>query len=1270
MMQLIETSHLESWAGSITARSRLPYLIRELIYAVIKPDKLRIPIGDAVWLPGYDGVVANSEQNRFVPTGFSVWELGTSDRIKSKADEDYAKRSQDNDRNPGFNHKEVTFVFVTPRVWRDKEEWIAERKAEDIWRDVMVIDGVDLQNWLEVAPAVNLQFAAELGRAPAEGLQIPEQAWQEWSMRTDPPCSEEIVIAGRQDQERELIGYLLNPPSVFTVRGHSPSEAWGFVLAVLRGVDEERRLGLHARTIVADNEDVAGRLSHLSNLIIVLKQTKSQVSGSLSTGGCHVIIPEGNDARSERNVVELQRPPHRSFVEGLTRMGLEEEAAERTARECGLSITILQRQRAHSNFARPSWAEGQSARDLLPALLAGRWNNANEADQEILCRLAATANYGELEGKFLEFVSADDPPLRKIGDMWSLTAPVDTFQLVARRLTSMDLERFKIAFRTVFGRIDPRVEMPPDEWVYYDLRGESGHSGWLRNGMAEALLLISERGSHARLNPSPSPRAFVNDVVRGLPGLDDDWRVVASIRDQYARMMEAAPDPLLDGLERLLEAKPDDVRKLFVEGRSIFGGRLMYTGLLWGLETIAWIPEYLPRVVLTLSKLASLDPGGQMNNRPINSLVEIFLWWHLGTNASSDQRLAAIDLILAKEPDIGWALLAKLLPRGLSQSCHGTVTPRWRDFGDFAERNRTRRNPLPYTSAIIDRALDRLDHHAERWSVILHSLAVLNAAQQERAFTLLTTVSQDSTPADLRVALWEMLRDFVHQHRVFQGSDWALTEELIARLDVILSRFSPDDPVELYRWLFDEWLPDLPNLPLDEQEGANHEREVGDKRRQAVEEIFRERGTDGLVKLGTISKFSGAVAVASLPMMANISAVRDFVEKAISLGEKGHVFAGQISGEAQGLYGEEWRGLVRAGAQDGRWSPTEIAFLVMWWPEGRGTWEDIESLGEQVVREYWQHKRVVLLNGSAEDRIYQIDRLIEVGRAAAAFDRVVNHEEGLSTEVLMRLFDATFEEIAQAQTNEDVRRLGVTSHDVSAFLNALRRRSDLPRVELVRREYRALPILGTWKTERLTLHEFMAEYPAFFVEVLCEVFLPANRDRTDAMEPTPEAQTRAQVAYSLLESMVIVPGTSADGQLDEERLQAWIDGAREKAIEMDRAMRVDLKIGEILALAPIDPEDGGWPHRVVRNVIDRLANAEIDRGVISARRTPKTVYAKSLYEGGSRERGLASEYRGWADITRTNWPRTTRILETIARSWEEWAHHEDVRARQEELGDL
>lgn len=1268
-MRLIETSHLKIWAASRQSESRFPYIVKSLICAAIQPANLRMPSGDAVWVPGYDGELVNSEENRFVPMGLSVWELGTNSDYKDKAAEDYRKRTEDKPEDgkkkkaaSQIDRSQVTFVFVTPYIWSDKNDkdaWVTERKQQGVWKDVVVIDGVDLQDWLETAPAISLQLADEIGIVLAEGLQYADLAWREWSYLTDPPISENLAVAGREDQEKELIDRLSSPPSTFTIRGDSPREAWGFTLAAVRRVSsEEERYNLDARIIVAENEDALRGLRHLSNHIIVLKQAKRQVSGSLASQGCHVVVPVGSDAHSTRNVIMLIQPTHRQFVEALATMGLVEDEAERIGRSCGRSITILQRLHAQANFERPRWSDNDTAVHLLPALLAGRWNDRSEADQKLLCLLADAADYASVENQFQQFLFVEEPPLRKIDEMWTLIAPVDAFQLMACRLTKANFDRFSQAFREVFGRIDPKVEKPPDDWIYLDIKGEKGHSDWLRSGMAEALLLIAERGANAKVI-LPSPRAFADEVVRGLPGLNDDWRVLASLRDQFARLMEAAPSPLLDSLEHLLEAKPDDVQRLFAEG-GLLGGDAMHTGLLWGLETLAWSPEYLPRVGLILAHLARLDPGGRMVNRPINSLREIFLWWHPGTHASHDQKLATIDIILARAPDIGWLLLAALLPDTRQSISHGTAKPRWRDIGDLPEDMLTRNGQIRYASAIVDRALTHVGSDSERWRAILDSLQMISESQQQRALYLLETVARSAIPAGEKVILWEMLRDFTYQHRTFQETNWALPGELLDRLEAVLPYLAPTDPIERYRWLFEEWLPEVPS---GEEDIDRRKSQTEELRRQAVGEILATLGLEGLVSLATTCKFPGFVALAAVPLLSNLDAVRDFIEQAIAVGEAGLFLVSQISGRAQELYGEAWVEMVRQEAKSRIWSPAVIASALIWWPDSRQTWEEVEALG--VSEEYWHRKRVALIDGTSEEQAYQIARLIESGRAAEAFDRTALRSEGIPTEALVRLFDATFDTLAKAETTEEVRRLGLTAHDIWAFLEALRNRADLPREDVARREYRALPLLSPRDARGFALHDFMATEPDFFVSVICDAFRPAHRDKSKDIEPTPEVEARARTAYTLLKSMNLIPGQVDGIHIDEEVLVQWIDTVRIKAAEIDRAAMADLTIGEILAHSTDAPEDNGWPHQVVRNVIERLSAEDIDRGMIIERHNMRGTYRKALYEGGNQERSLAQQYRSWAAISRVRWPRMARVLEMIAEGWEENARREDQQAEQD-----
>lgn len=1266
-MRLIETTHLKTWAGSKSAESRFPHLVKALICAVIEPDKLRMPSGDAVWVPGFDGVVTSIEKNRFVPTGLSVWELGTNADFRSKANEDYEKRSKDKEPREKEKPKQkvdrpqTTFVFVTPLVWKDKQDWVDQKKAKGIWQDVTVVDGVDLQDWIEAAPAVNLQFGADLGLVPEEGLQTPEQAWGDWSHRSLPPASEELVVAGRQEQEKEFIERLSAPPSTFTVRGDSLREACGFALASIRRIaDEYQRANFFARTIIVDNENTAARLAHLKNLIIILKQPLGQVSGFLSSKNCHVIVPEGNDARSMGNVIVLPRSTHREFSEALLRMRLSEEEADRTARACGRSVTILQRQCAPANYERPKWAEGSSIIHVIPALLAGRWNDMNEADRAILCSLAGNSDYGTIEGQLHEFLGVDEPPLQRTGEMWTLTAPVDAFQLIAHRLTSTNLARFKDAFREVFGKIDPKVEIPPDEWLYYDLRGDKGHSGWLRSGMAETLLLIAERGSDARMSSIRSPGAYAEEVVRDLPGLHDDWRVLASLRDQYRVLMEAAPGPFLDSLERMLEAEPDDVRHLFAEGEGIFGAGGMHTGLLWGLEVLAWNPEYLPQVALILAKLSRLDPGGRMANRPINSLAEIFLWWHPGTNATKDQRVAVIDLILDREPGVGWILLTKLLPKSFSSVSHPTAKPRWSDFGEISEDSRTRSGQISYLSAIIDRTLDRVGCAPQRWSEILDSLRTFSPAHQEKAIELLRDAATCNPAYETRVALWRIIRDFTFKSRSFRKAQWALPEQWVKKLEATLSLLAPGDPIEQNRWLFDEWLPDL---PLERDDLEHHQQKVEEFRRDAIRSILQLRGLDGLVELGTNCKLPGFVASTAAPLLADMAAFCHLLELAISRGEAGTYFAGQISGQAEKLFGDSWCKLILEKAKTDIWSPVVIAILLIWWPDRRSTWEYAASLGSEVAAEYWRRKMVLTIEGSTEDKVYQIERLINEGRAPAVFDRISHRSEEIPSEIMVRVFDSTLDIVAQAQSVDQIKNIGLTSSEVREFLDGLRGRKDLSRDETARREYRALPLLGL-DIQGLTIHEFMAEDPQFFVDMLCDVFLPAHRDKAADEEPTPEVKARAETGYRLLESMYRIPGTGTEG-LDQEQLLGWIRTVREKATELDRAAIADLYVGKILAKSPPDPRDNGWPHQTIRNVIESLNADDIDRGLITERFNMRGTVTKALYEGGAQERKLASSYHTWASISRMRWPRVAKILNTIAKGWEEDAEREDTRAEQD-----
>jgi hypothetical protein len=167
-------------------------------------------------------------------------------------------------------------------------------------------------------------------------------------------------------------------------------------------------------------------------------------------------------------------------------------------------------------------------------------------------------------------------------------------------------------------------------------------------------------------------------------------------------------------------------------------------------------------------------------------------------------------------------------------------------------------------------------------------------------------------------------------------------------------------------------------------------------------------------------------------------------------------------------------------------------------------------------------------------------------------------------------------------------------------------------------------------------------------------------------EPTKEKQNRARAGYQLLRSFKLVPGLGGDA-LDAAVLRAWIVEVRRRGAEEDRLVIAEQHIGHVLAHAQLlDPDDGAWPHRGVRGVLEALDSEQIERGIVTERINMRGAHFKALYEGGEQERELAKQCRAWAD-TALAWPRTAALLENIAESWERDADAADVRARQDKM---
>lgn len=147
--ELITADDLNSWPdnGARDAQENFPRLIRKLLHETPGVSAVSARAGNGVSAPGYDGVAQADETVSVLPAGSLVFEFGTDKGIRSKASEDFRKRSKQD------NAASHVFVFATPRRWSSKDKWLEKRRSEGKFADVWALDADDLEAWLEASPS-------------------------------------------------------------------------------------------------------------------------------------------------------------------------------------------------------------------------------------------------------------------------------------------------------------------------------------------------------------------------------------------------------------------------------------------------------------------------------------------------------------------------------------------------------------------------------------------------------------------------------------------------------------------------------------------------------------------------------------------------------------------------------------------------------------------------------------------------------------------------------------------------------------------------------------------------------------------------------------------------------------------------------------------------------------------------------------------------------------------------------------------------------------
>lgn len=1279
MSSLLTSADLVEWSERLDSQGHLPTLIRRLIMGTVRPDRVRVPSGESVALPGLDGEVRVSGGSKpFVPAGSSVWEFGTNYARKKKATDDYEKRTRETTQ---AKRKSTTFVFVTSRRWTKAAEWIAEmEKRGDGWKAIVVLTADELVTWLEMCPAASAWLREHLGRGSMGDIALGDW-FSNWAAESNPATPAGALVAGRRDDVVRILDALDQAPRTIDVAANSLDEAVAFVAASLTlgpGLDprmadaqspetDEARIpdpqersadeleAIRSRAVVIEDVDGWRRWSrHSVEQILVPLFVPDSVDAAIDAGH-HVVLPRV--ARGARESGRLAPLDPYSAAKAWEAAGLDIYRAHEVAKACRRSFATLRRRLSRHGGELPEWATGDQAALLAAALLAGGWNAERDGDREVLIELTGLSPWKMLSRALVPFTVGQDAPLGVLDERWDFTDVLDAWDALAPFVTVDDLNGFEGHVRTVLSEPDPDVDASGADLMKRAMgrdRARRRHSSRLRIGMATTLAVLGAVIGDDIAAGSKTGRTVASLAVHDLL-YEADGNEWLALVDVLGLLAEAAPEAFLGAVENALSKDAPPVMRLFEEKANMLGDMWsQHSPLLWALETLAFSPALVARVAVVLGRLAALDPGGRLSDRPADALRAV-LHIHAPQSAvTTRNRIQVLDAVTSAVPAVATTLPVALITGdtfGVTRS-----GPRFRDWPTL----RTYASRAEVVAAVEQLTSRVIDSQNTDWSIAVDLVTQVSAEQRDKLIAALAE-RWDGIDEGVQQEILRKVQGIVERNRRYREAEWALPDEALAKLEAFLGGHGAQ-PIDLATTALFSFGADW---DIGEDIGADELK----ARRVAVVTGLAAKGVHALLGFARTTDLPGLVGAILAEVTTDLD---DEVVDLLVNDPTADTVPNLLAGGLVSVRAETDRTWLHERVEK---RPDLTARLLL---PSKLTTEVLDLIDDaapeqQVV--FWTELHPYRATSETVERVCIC--LLAVNRPFAAITSVsLRDEPGASPELMLFALRAPM-----TGKNEDASQIDQSiQYQVGRLIDRLEAAGQ-PDVVLAQLEFFYQPLLDFHRRPRACYRE-LARDPALFAEMVASIYRPDRPDAADEEqtgdeggtaaseeEPpaalSPEQVRRGEANFRILTGWISPPpGGTSEKPSTSEGLQAWVDAARTELASRQRAKVASPVIGQAVASNSTDA-DGTWPSESVRDLLEHENDPDLERALVIARRNQRGFTTRGVYCGGGQERDLANKFREWNERVRDRWPRAGHVLETLAQSYDFEARQADQRAERD-----
>ena len=1227
---MIDRVNIEHWADTFTAQGDFPDLIRRLVYAstpnLLKAD---IPYGSAVNLKGLDGDVETAQATPFLPSGRIIMEFGTNANFKVKANDDYVKRTGQQINN--LDKTKTTYIFMTPRCWGNKNDWVEAKKNDRVWRDVLVYDSVFLAQWISSVPSVEIWFAGKVG-IPVQDLVLGSERLEE--LLTGPfKLDPFFYLVGRETQAVEL-RKMIKSPTLRAIRASSKEEAMGFILSAANMFPNNEKEAFYDKTVVVENKAAFRQMRSQTSVInLVPEFDEPSVLYKAVSDGKVVLVPLGPSDEFNQDVIDLPASDRFGLEEILKKAGVEEEKARRIVKDCSCNLTMIKKSLGFP-ILRVDWLNDDSILDILPALIVERWNENYDGDKDILEYLSGNC-YDVFKQKMIFWSHKSVSPVMNVGDIWRLTSPLSLWADMSSRVSRECITNLKGITNKIFN----------DEGNCFSYQ--------IKEGILNSLILIAWHGEQL-FGDADIYQTFVDEIIKGILYCADKnkWNTISNFLPLIA---EASPGIFIEEVNRSLSLEDAPVLSLFVENEGLFAPEAKHPNLLWALESLAWLPPFLKPVTDLLLRLSEIDPGGSLANRPFNSLVDIYLPWLPHTMAGFDERMAILEALSNVGYAKMWDFLLALLPKqGAITS--GTHQLKWRGYDLSVSKRINHREWLQTTDYVCDLLMKVYDGTDQQLAECIDKIESIPNPTRKKVIIWIVDEAKKfkgnapKTRKSLRETLW--LQNYLEPN-----DERILLESEIFEIKKAYESTTPIDIIEKNRWLFDE---SVPRVPI----------ENNNKEDYCAEEVMRKRlRTEALTEWIMVMTLDRIVALGKElnepyvygQTLAEFHYYKGLNDKVFSLllDEDARSFTkGYIIGLEREI-GED--GLITILREREKTICQDAILIFLLDMYGTKTvYEYVEKLDENIQKLYWMKYPQEGIGHQGEETLYVINKLVMVGRSFDAINGTWYIVKDIPTEVIQTLMKATLTDSLEHNGRFDTLA-------IETYMEELHKRDDADQDLLFKLEWdyslllKNHPAKGIFKL----LFRKLACDPLFFVDLLTYLYRPEHdKEETIEHENVEKGQlhnkNNALRAYYLLNEWSLIPGVDNHGKVDKSILKQWIDEALKHAKVKDRLKYAYLQLGILFSKYPESSEY--WPPMELFEVMESLNNKTLFKNYNVGMFNKRGFTSRGGYEGGDIERDNANYFRDLYNKCIPLYPNVAKEFQSLAEQYVRMAKEIDDEA--------